>query len=233
MPDLLRIPPGATEVLAMLLLSVFAAFCAAEKTLEKKPPWLGFGVVDPFSRVGVRGTDVIFDNLLGPNVADPDRIRRCDIMLPDADITTLGFGYKATGSDEPLSRLLEKRGELEFVGVGGVFTMIGATSPGGGVEGAELVLIGWIFAVRGRSGEDVIDSDEGDCRSGNIAPILEATLPRLFSADGIFSCTDVFFSCVGELIPPPPARRSGLVFGLDPRRVMAFFIRPAGDSDRF
>lgn len=218
-------------MLPMLLLSVFAAFCAAEKTLEKKPPWLGFGVVEPFSRVGVRGAEVIFDSLLGPKVADPDRIRLCDIMLPDADVTTLGF--EATGSDEPRSRLLGKRGKLASVGVGGVFTMIGAMSPGGGVVGAVLVLIGCIFAVRGRSGEDVIESDEGEWRSGNIAPILEATLPRLLSADGVFSCVGALFSCVGELMPLPPARLSGLVFGLEPRRVRAFFIRPAGDSERF
>jgi hypothetical protein len=73
-PLLLRFPPGATEVLDMLLLNVFAAFCAAEKTVEKKPPEPG--VVEPFSGVGVKGADVILDNLLGPRVADPDRILR-------------------------------------------------------------------------------------------------------------------------------------------------------------
>jgi hypothetical protein len=61
-------------------------------------------------------------------------------MLPDADVTTLGF--LVTGSDGPRSRLDGKIGTLESVGVGGVFTMMGAISPGGGVEGAELVLIG-------------------------------------------------------------------------------------------
>lgn len=167
---------------------------------------------------------MIFESLLGPRVAVPDRTRRCDIMLPDADVTTLVF--EAAGSEEPLSRLLGKRGELASVGVGGVFTMIGARSAGGGVVGAKFVLIGCTLAVRGRSGEDVNGSDAGDCRSGNIAPILEATLPRLLSADGIFSCVD-------GLTPPPPARRSGLVFGLEPRRVKAFFNRPTGDGDRF
>jgi hypothetical protein len=219
-PDLFRVPLGATDVLAMLLLSVFAAFCAAEKTLEKKPPPLGFGVVEPFSRVGVRGADVMFDSLLGPRVAVPDRTLRCDIMLPDADVTTLRF--ETIGSDEPLSRLLGKRGTLASVGVGGVLTMIGAMSTCGGVVGAELVLIGWTFAVRGRSGEDVIDSDDENCRSGNIELILEATLPRLLPAV-------VFFSCVDGLTPTPPAFRSGLVFGLEPRRVRTFFNRPTGD----
>lgn len=73
-PLLLRLPPGATEVLVMLLLKVFAAFCAAENTVEKKPP--DPGVIEPFSGVGVKGADVILDNLLGPRVADPDRILR-------------------------------------------------------------------------------------------------------------------------------------------------------------
>ena len=87
-PLLFLFPPGATDVLAILLLNVFAAFCAAEKTVEKNPPcWLGLG----FSGVGVNGADVIFDNLLGPRVTDPDLTLRCDIMLPDGDVTTLGF----------------------------------------------------------------------------------------------------------------------------------------------
>ena len=108
--------------------------------------------------------------------------------------------------------------------------MIGAISPGGGgggVEGAELVLIGWSFAVRGRSGEEVNGSVCGNCRSGNIAPILETTLPRLLSAVVVLSCDERL------LTPPPPTCRSGLVFGLDPRRVKAVFNRPTGDGDRF
>jgi hypothetical protein len=51
-----------------------AAFCAAEKTEEKKP--LGEGVAVPFSGVGVNGADIMLDNLLGPRVADPDLTRR-------------------------------------------------------------------------------------------------------------------------------------------------------------
>ena len=47
--------------------------------------------MEPFSGVGVSGADVIFDNLLGPRVADPDLTRRCDIMFPEGDVTTLGF----------------------------------------------------------------------------------------------------------------------------------------------
>jgi hypothetical protein len=114
----------------MLLLKVLAAFCAAEKTVEKKPP--DPGVVEPFSGVGVKGAEVMFDNLLGPSVADPDRILRCEIILPDAEVMTLGFAV--TGSEDPRSRTVSKCGELVSVGVGGVFTMRGAVfSPGGGV----------------------------------------------------------------------------------------------------
>ena len=103
--------------------------------------------------------------------------------------------------------------------------MIGAMSPGGGVEGAECVLIGWTFAVRGRSGDEVFVSGWGDCLSGNIAPILEATLPRLLSAVAFFSSVDK--------LAPRPGCRSGLVFGLGPRRAKAVFNRAPGDGDRF
>lgn len=106
-----------------------------------------------------------------------------------------------------------------------MFTIIGAVSPGGGVEGERVVQIGSIFADRGRSGEDVLDADCSDCLSGNIEPILDATLPRLLSAN-------VCFSLSGETSPPPPFR-SGLVFGLDSRRVKVSFIRPTGEGDRF
>jgi hypothetical protein len=120
------------------LLKVFAAFCAAEKTLEKKPLCV-FGVVDPFSGVGVNGAEVIFDNLLCPNDV-PDFTLRCDIMFPDGEVMTLGLDV--TGSDDPRFRLSTKRGVLESVGVGGVFTIIGAVSLGGGVCGTAAVSIG-------------------------------------------------------------------------------------------
>ena len=95
--------------------------------------------------------------------------------------------------------------------------MMGAMSAGGGVVGAELVLIGCTFAVRGRSGEAVKESVDDICRSGNllVEPILEAT-----SAEVIFSCD------VGAIF------RSGLVFGLDSRPVKTFFNRPTGDGER-
>lgn len=81
--------------------SVVAAFCAAENTEEKKlpPPCVVPVVASPFSCNGVSGAEVMFDNLLGPNV-DPDLILRCDIMFPDAEVTTFGF---TIGSEEPRS----------------------------------------------------------------------------------------------------------------------------------
>lgn len=217
----------------MLLLSVFAAFCAADRTLEKKPPWLLLGVAEPFSGVGVRGADVIFDNLLGPKVADPDLILRCEIIFPDREVMTLGLELVALGSEAPRSRLFTaKRGDPGSVGVGGVFTIIGAgsTDPGGGgggVRGGGLsVTIGFGLAVRGRSGDD--EADPGDDFSGKIEPSLDATLPRLLSA-ALFS----FCNCSAPL-PPAWCSELGEV-GLVPRfpgRKASFNLRP-GDGERF
>jgi hypothetical protein len=149
----------------------------------------------------------MFESLLGPKVADPDRILRCEIMFPDGDVTTLGFA--TTGSEVPRSLLDVNRGELGSVGVGGVLTIIGA-SPEGGVVGAVFVSIVWIFAVRGRSGGGVATTAVGvGCLSGNIDPILDATLLRLPSPAA--------FSLYPIPSPAPPDFRSGLVFGLDPR----------------
>jgi hypothetical protein len=192
-------------------------------------------VGNPFSGVGVNGADVMFESLLGPNVVDPDFALRCDIIFPDAEVTTLGLDV--TGSEEPRSRLFGKRGTLESVGVGGVFTIIGAISLEGGVRGAALVSIGWILAeaVRGRSGEELVEiGSGGGCLSGNIAPILDATLPRLLSAEFFsfsFSFSLSFCNCSS---PAPPAFRSGLGVGLVPRRPglkASFNLRP-GEGDR-
>jgi hypothetical protein len=125
----------------MLLLSVFAAFWAAENTFEKNPPCVFVpGVKDPFSGVGVSGADVIFESLLGPKAAEFDRTRRCDIILPDGDVTTFGLD-EAAGSDAPRSRLVEANlGDSDSVGVGGVLTITGAMlSFAGGVWGRTFV----------------------------------------------------------------------------------------------
>lgn len=88
-PLLFLVPPDGPDVFVILLLKVFAAFCAAEKTDEKNP--LCPGVIALFSGVGVNGAAVILESLLGPKVAEPDRIRRCEIMFPEGDVTTFVF----------------------------------------------------------------------------------------------------------------------------------------------
>ena len=81
----------------------------------------------------------MLESLLGPNETEPDLTRRCDIMLPDADVTMFGL---AGGSGASRSRGGLNRGELASVGVGGVFTIKGAAcSPVGGVLGLGFVSI--------------------------------------------------------------------------------------------
>lgn len=207
----------------MLLLNVFAAFCAAENTDEKNPP--PPGVVDPFSGVGVNGADMILDNLLGPKVPDPDLILRCDIMFPDGEVTTFEFVLIGSGIDRSL--LGGNRGEPESVGVGGVLTMIGAgLSAAGGVSGTALVSIVCSFPVLGLSGDDALEFSSVDvCLSGKIDPILDATLLLLPSVPAAFSFT----------AKTPLAFRSGLVFGLPLPLlgVKACFNLPTGEGDRF
>jgi hypothetical protein len=139
-------------------------------------------VIAPFSGVGVNGADVMFDNLLGTTEAEPDRIRRCDIMFPEGDITT--FGSEFVGDVGLLE--VAKRGELESVGVGGVLTIRGAGPfRDGGVCGRAFVSMGLTFAARGLSGDDAVDLGLtwGNCLSENIELTLAVmTLPRLESA---------------------------------------------------
>lgn len=99
---------------------------------------------------------MILDNLLGPNDIDPDCTRLCDIIFPEGDITT--FGLAVIGSDDPRSLLSENRDILDSVGVGGVFTIMGAPSVCGGVCGVADVSIGFTLlaeAVRGRPSDEV------------------------------------------------------------------------------
>ena len=105
------------------------------------------------------------------------------------------------------------------VGVGGVFTIIGAAaSLGGGVCGVTFVSIG---AVLGRSGEVFSNAVCGVCLSN----ILETTLLRL-----VFAAESLSF---GSVPTPPPDLRSGLPLGLVPRRgLKASFNLPTGECDR-
>ena len=50
-------------------------------------------------------------------------------MFPDGEVVPTFDELELTGSEEPRSRMEENRGELLSVGVGGVLTIKGATSP--------------------------------------------------------------------------------------------------------
>ena len=115
-----------------------------------------------------------------------------------------------------------------------MFTIVGAGSPGGGGGGVEGTLVfkgRGVFPVRGRSGEEFAENPDpccGDCviLSGNMAPILDATLPLLLS--------EVAFSFSFCICSTPPLL-SGLDCGLDarlPGRSASFNLR-AGEGDRF
>jgi hypothetical protein len=123
--------------LAIEVLRVLAAFCAAENTDEKKPlgDW-GETAVPPgvfaSSSVGVNGAETEFESLLGGFAAE--RARRCDIIFPEGETTTLDFGC-----EEPwLELAVELAGEagLASVGVGGVTSVVGASTVFGGVAGS-------------------------------------------------------------------------------------------------
>lgn len=162
-------PPGFILVFVIVLLKVLAAFCAAENMLEKNPaPGVGGAA---FSGVGVRGADMILESLLGPMlVAEPDLALLCEIMLPDAETTTLGLLR---------GECLLFRGDLS-TGVGGVLTIAG---PGelddGGVRGRiDMSRGGGLLRLR-RDPRDVkSDSCVSDCE-GTAEPGRESKLTEV------------------------------------------------------
>lgn len=141
----------------MVLVRVFAAFCAAVNTVEKKPVP---GVEGPaFSGIGVRGAAVMLESLLGPMLAvEPALDRLDDIIFPAGSTTTLGIwaGREEAGDDDMLLW-------RESVGVGGVLTIAGGKfSACGGVRGgAEVSMVGW--GRKGRKGS------LGDAATGSSA----------------------------------------------------------------
>lgn len=114
-----------------------AAFCAAENTEEKKP--LGDCAVPPgvliSSIVGVRGADMELDNLLGGFVAE--RTRLCDIIFPEGDVTMFGFDGEGPCFAPDFELAVDPVGDAGFasVGVGGVTSVVGASTTFGGVAG--------------------------------------------------------------------------------------------------
>lgn len=132
----------------IVLLRDVAAFCAAEKTDEKKPP-PGAGVpgllAGPVSGMGVKGAFVMFESLLGPILPDPDLPLLWAIMLPWAAppiVSVEAFAAASTTVCEPGPGEECAKGALWSVGVGGVLTMTGVPFSGlGGVEGTTEVSI--------------------------------------------------------------------------------------------
>lgn len=119
----------------IVFVNVFAAFCATEITFEKKPPPPGVGGTVGFSGVGVNGASVLLDSLLGPILdPDPDRARRCEIMLLGGTTTVFGMELPKT-SELRLAEPLCSLGDDESVGVGGVLTITGRADSEGGVRG--------------------------------------------------------------------------------------------------
>jgi hypothetical protein len=136
----------AVVVFAMVVLRVLAAFWAAEKTEEKKPlgDWGGPAVppgVLTSSSVGVNGADIEFDNLLGGFVAE--RARRCDIMFPEGETTTLGLDCELACFVADFELFVDSVGDTGFmsVGVGGVTSVVGASIRLGGVDGSWVMIL--------------------------------------------------------------------------------------------
>ncbi len=203
-------PPGTTPVLVIVLVSVLAAFWAAEKTLEKNPDPGVNGAVVGFSGVGVRGASVVLESLLGPRIdADPDRARRCAIVLPKDATGTLGAGLAKAGElslAEPLCSLCPL-GEEKSVGVGGVFTIIGRADSDGGVRGGmEMSTFVRLLGRCDRSGE-----------ASFVSFVWGPTL--LASAAG-------FCSVVPASVLAPSAELVGFLV------LKTSLILPAGDFDR-
>ena len=127
-----------------MVLSVLAAFCAAENTEEKKPlgDWGGTAVppgVLASSMVGVKGARIELDSLLGGFVAE--RARLCEIILPEGETTTSGFGCAGPGL-APFFKLEADAGDKgrASVGVGGVTSVVGASIRFGGVAGIRVTM---------------------------------------------------------------------------------------------
>jgi hypothetical protein len=146
----------------MVVLNVVAAFWAAENTEEKKPlgDWEATAVppgVLTSSIVGVNGAEIEFESLLGGFVEE--RARRCDIIFPDGETTTLGFDCVAPCFALAFELLVELAGDaggFASVGVGGVTSVVGASARFGGVAGICVIIL--FGAVEGRFGVDWVSA---------------------------------------------------------------------------
>ena len=117
-----------------------AAFCAAEKTEEKKPvdapaTTVPLGVLTS-SAAGVKGGIVDCESLLGMR-ADLDR--RCVLEAPDVGASASGVDVVRlwpVGSPTGKSSV----SDLESVGVGGVTKVAGPLNAFGGVAGIDVTI---------------------------------------------------------------------------------------------
>jgi hypothetical protein len=95
-----------------------------------------------------------FDNLLGGFVAE--RARRCDIMFPEGETTTLGLGCELLCPAPAFELVVDPVGDTGFasVGVGGVTSVVGASIKFGGVDGSCVMSL--LGAWEGSVGVDLV-----------------------------------------------------------------------------
>ena len=79
----------------IVFVKVLVTFCAAENTDEKNPPArFAEGDRDPGDRdssaIGVKGGAMELDSLLCGRGPESDRMRLCEIMLPEGETIVLG-----------------------------------------------------------------------------------------------------------------------------------------------
>ena len=197
----------------IVLLNVLAAFCAAEKTDEKKPVCGGDTAVPPgvfaSSGWGVSGAEMMFESLLG--AFEAERTRLCDIIFPEGETTTLGFDCEALCFG-PVGEWVELVGEglRASTGVGGVTKVVGASTRLGGVEGSWVVMILAGALERSEPSDCLSDSMciwGGDAWTGSPRMVVSRFLPpkRVPRLVVELRAASVLASCLGEV-----ERRVGL-----------------------
>lgn len=230
-----------------VLVMVFAAFCAAETKVAKKPPpevaLLGSDLDEAdfaSSIVGVSGADIAFDSLLGLcNDPDSERTCRCVIVLPDVltDIPPASLG-----SPEELEALTGDPGAegREPTGVGGVTVVTGVFNrPPGGVCGLSSILRG------GRPGLEILARLDwlvfASARTTSEAWLSDCASTRDSVASVSASCTSVPLlrndPLSGLIFEPPgdfPGWNASLNFRLGEmlrNDLLMLFLGPDWDSD--
>lgn len=135
--------------------------------MKNPEDWL-VGVAATLS-IGVSGAAEIVDSLLGTMLAESALLRLCENLPPSVALLLL------------LLRINSNRGEVVFVGVGGVFTMTGVlcSEPLGGVPGGVLVSMD---TARPRDWRAIRSVGAGLCSGVSFTAFFEET--SAFAADG-------------------------------------------------